>query len=49
MSDNELDSVGANRSRQHLDFMIGSDDIDVTGITYGGSSVDVIKNGRFVL
>lgn len=49
MSDSELDSVGANRSRQHLDFMIGSDDIDVTGITYGGSSVDVIKNGRFVL
>jgi aminopeptidase len=49
LSDNELTALGSNRSRQHLDFMLGSDDIDVTATTRVGSTVPIIRNGRFSL
>lgn len=46
-SDAELEEIGANRSRQHLDFMLGSDDITVTGVTAEGASIPIIEKGRF--
>jgi aminopeptidase len=49
MTDDQLDAVGANRSRQHLDFMIGSEDTEVSGTCVDGSSVEIIRDGRFVL
>ncbi len=49
MSDEELEEVGANRSRQHLDFMIGSDDTDVDGLRPDGSSIRIISKGKIVL
>jgi aminopeptidase len=36
-----------NRSGLHLDFMIGSDDVSVTGITRDGSHVPVLAGGRW--
>ncbi|MFW6229046.1 MAG: aminopeptidase, partial [Alkalispirochaeta sp.] len=49
LSDEELVRLGSNRSAQHLDFMLGSDDIDVTATTRDGATVPVIRKGSFVL
>jgi len=34
-----------NRSATHIDFMIGGDDVDVTGVTAAGESVPVLRGG----
>ena len=36
-----------NRSELHLDFMVGSDDVAVTGITRDGSRVPVLRDGSW--
>jgi aminopeptidase len=38
-----------NRSSIHLDFMIGSDEVDVTGITPGGDRVPVLRDSTWQL
>jgi aminopeptidase len=38
-----------NRSTIHVDFMIGSDDVDVTGITRDGERVPVLRNSAWQL
>jgi len=45
----QLDSRGANTSLIHVDWMIGSNRIDVDGITLGGDSVPVMRAGEWVL
>lgn len=40
---------GLNRSRIHVDVMIGSDELDVHGITKAGKAVPVIEAGGWVL
>lgn len=49
MTDDQLDTMGANRSSQHLDFMIGSETMDITGETWSGETVSLMEGGRFVL
>ena len=39
------DRERANDSSVHIDFMIGSDDVDVTGITRAGERVPVLRRG----
>ena len=34
----------ANASRQHIDFMIGSAELDVDGVTADGERVPVLRN-----
>jgi aminopeptidase len=36
-----------NRSSIHIDFMIGGDDVDVTGIAGDGSRVPVLRGGAW--
>jgi aminopeptidase len=36
-----------NRSGLHIDFMIGDDDVDATGITRDGRRVPILRGGRF--
>jgi aminopeptidase len=49
------DSVGAddreraNHSEVHVDFMIGGDDVDVTGVTRDGREVPLLRGGRWQL
>jgi aminopeptidase len=50
-----LETVGeeergrTNVSSIHVDFMLGGDDVDVTGITGGGERVPVLRGGRWQL
>lgn len=49
LTDEELPSIGANVSFVHTDFMIGSEEIQVTARTYDGREVAVLRDGRFVI
>ena len=43
----EEDRAKVNKSAIHIDFMIGGDDVDVTGITRHGDEVPVLRNGTW--
>lgn len=45
--DEDLDRV--NRSQLHIDFMIGSDEVAVTGITPDGAEVPLLRDGAWQL
>lgn len=45
----DLRSVGINESKTHVDFMIGTDDLEVIGVTYDGTEVTIMKEGNLVL
>ena len=45
--DEELDKYGVNNSLTHVDFMIGSNDMNIVGITHQGEEVQVFKNGNW--
>jgi aminopeptidase len=45
----EADRDRANRSEIHIDFMIGADDVAVTGITRDGDRVPVLRDGSWAL
>ena len=47
MNDDELDKSGVNTSITHVDFMIGSSDMNITGITYSGEEVKIFENGNW--
>ncbi|HMN72317.1 MAG TPA: aminopeptidase [Rhodoblastus sp.] len=48
MSEDELRARGANRSLIHIDWMIGSAEIDVDGLDATGSRTPVMRKGEFV-
>ncbi len=47
-SQEELHGMGVNDSMIHVDFMIGSDDMEITGITADGTRVPVFRDGEWV-
>jgi aminopeptidase len=47
MSPEELAAAGSNHSMEHQDFMFGSADMEITGITHDKNEVVVFKNGNF--
>lgn len=47
MSKDELMEHGVNRSATHVDFMIGADDLVITGITATGQEIPVFIDGRW--
>lgn len=47
MNDEELIKASSNVSLTHVDFMIGSKDLDILGITADGKEVQVFKDGNF--
>lgn len=49
MSREELRAAGLNDSNTHVDFMIGTDDLSITGTTADGREVQVFENGNFAL
>lgn len=48
MSEEELASRGANKSLIHIDWMIGSDQVDVDGITQDGRAEPLMRGGEWV-
>jgi aminopeptidase len=47
LKDEELDEYGVNNSLTHVDFMIGSADMDIVGETYTSEEVQIFKNGNW--
>lgn len=47
MSREELNAAGLNESNTHVDFMIGSDQMDIDGIKEDGSRVPIFRNGTW--
>lgn len=47
MSDEELLEKGVNDSLIHVDFMVGTEDLEIIGVRHDGQEVPVFKNGNF--
>jgi aminopeptidase len=47
MTDEEFAAIGGNNSLMHIDFMIGSDKMDVDGITHDGTVEPIIRAGEW--
>ncbi len=47
MTREQLDAAGANDSLTHVDFMVGTADLNITGVTHDGAEVPVFVNGNF--
>ena len=48
MTDEEFERAGGNRSATHVDFMIGSPELDVDGVLAGGGIEPVMRRGDWV-
>src|SRR5919112_575517 len=48
MNEEELAARGSNKSLIHIDWMIGSDQVDVDGITQGGTAEPLMRGGEWV-
>lgn len=49
LSKEELEEKGSNNSMSHSDFMFGSKDLSVYGITEKGDKVEIFKDGNFII
>ena len=49
MTEEELKAAGLNRSDVHVDFMIGSNQMNIDGIHHDGSRVPIFRNGDWVI
>jgi len=47
LSKEELASLGVNDSLIHVDFMIGTKDLDIVGLTYGNDEIQIFSNGNW--
>lgn len=47
MSKEELKNAGVNYSLEHVDFMVGTKDLNIIGITQDGKTVEIFKYGNF--
>lgn len=47
MSDEELTENDVNESIIHVDFMIGTDDLNITGINENNETMEIFKNGNW--
>jgi len=48
MSDGEFEATGGNRSATHVDFMIGSSELDVDGVRPDGGVEPVMRKGEWI-
>lgn len=49
MTQDELADIGLNRSITHVDFMIGSGEMNIDGITQDGNTIPVFRNGNWTI
>ena len=46
-SEEELEKIGVNNSVIHVDFMIGTSDLEITGINKNGETIKIFSNGNW--
>lgn len=46
-SEEELEKIGVNNSIIHVDFMIGTSDLEITGINKNGEAIQIFSNGNW--
>ena len=49
LTEDQLNERGMNKSMKHVDFMIGTKDINIDGITYDGKKVAIFRDGEWVI
>lgn len=49
MNDEELDAHGVNNSLTHVDFMVGTSDMNIVGETEDGRKIDIFKDGNWAI
>ena len=49
MTKEELKARGLNDSVTHVDFMVGTADLSITGMTHDGKEVPIFRDGNFAL
>jgi aminopeptidase len=49
MNDEELEAHGVNDSLNHEDFMIGTNDLSIVGITSYGEEIEIFRDGEWVV
>ena len=49
MSEEDFKKVGFNESINHVDFMIGSNDLDIVGVDHDGNRYQIFKNGVWAI
>ena len=49
MTQEELEAKGLNNSTQHCDFMVGTRDLQIVGITHDGKRIPVFVDGNFAI
>jgi aminopeptidase len=47
MSEDELKAAGANHSLMHVDFMIGSAELDIDGLDESGAATPLMRAGEW--
>ena len=47
LSKNYLEKIGYNKSKNHVDIMIGTKDLNITATTYDGKEIIIFKDGSF--
>ena len=46
-SEEELEKIGVNNSIIHVDFMIGTSDLEITGVNKNGEAIQIFSNGNW--
>lgn len=49
MSDEDFEKAGFNDSVNHVDFMVGSEDLDIKGYDFDGNEYQIFKNGVWAI
>lgn len=47
LSPDEQLALGINQSINHVDFMVGTADLEITGVTHDGRKIKIFENGNF--
>ena len=47
MSEEELEKLGYNKSKNHVDMMIGTKDLNIKAITFDNQEILIFKDGSF--
>ena len=47
LNNDDLEKVGYNKSKNHVDIMIGTKDLNITATTYDNKEIQIFKDGSF--